>query len=243
MSPTYTIRKRGRYRYYVSQALLRDRKSEAGSRTRVNADDLEQVVIESLRQEQKKDAPDKANTQAGEFGTGENWNRETRDYVRKSVTRIVVHAHEIEMVLAITTSGTATATLDEEKGLAPGTIAILRAPLPDSRPRARKQILIPGNSRAELRSVDQALILALARARTWLRALRSGKDENITQIAHRFDLNEAHVRRILRLAFLAPDIVEAIVEGRQPRTLTVKILLRSIPLAWTDQRASLGFGR
>ncbi len=38
-----------------------------------------------------------------------------------------------------------------------------------------------------------------------------------------------------------PDIVEAIVEGRQPRSLTVKLLLRGIPLAWTDQRAAFGF--
>jgi hypothetical protein len=56
----------------------------------------------------------------------------------------------------------------------------------------------------------------------------------------RIGLNEAHVRRLLRFAFLAPDLVAAIVEGRQRRTLTVKSLLRGIPLAWHDQRQAFG---
>jgi len=53
-------------------------------------------------------------------------------------------------------------------------------------------------------------------------------------------LSEPHVRRLLRFAYLAPDIVEAVVEGRQPRTLTVKLLLQGIPLDWSDQRAAFG---
>jgi phosphoenolpyruvate phosphomutase-like protein len=43
--------------------------------------------------------------------------------------------------------------------------------------------------------------------------------------------------------YLAPDLVEAIVEGRQPRILTVKLLLQGIPCAWQDQRAAIGFAR
>jgi site-specific DNA recombinase len=46
---------------------------------------------------------------------------------------------------------------------------------------------------------------------------------------------------LLRFVYLAPDIVEAIVEGRQPRILTVKLLLRGIPLDWPDQHAAFGF--
>jgi Adenylate and Guanylate cyclase catalytic domain len=53
--------------------------------------------------------------------------------------------------------------------------------------------------------------------------------------------SDKHVRRILRFAYLAPDIVEAIAEGRQPRILTVKLLLKGVPLDWADQRAAFGF--
>src|SRR5207247_3887823 len=101
---------------------------------------------------------------------------------------------------------------------------VLKAPLPGARPRARKEILVPGSGGSTMRRLNQGLSLALARARSWMRALRQGEVADTAVIARRFDLNEAHVRRLLRLAFLAPDIVEAIVEGRQPRPLTVKLL-------------------
>jgi hypothetical protein len=74
-----------------------------------------------------------------------------------------------------------------------------------------------------------------------MRDIRSGKYADTEQVARQFKLNEAHVRRLLRFCYLAPDIVEAIVEGRQPRSLTVKRLLKGIPSAWTDQRAAFGF--
>ena len=53
----------------------------------------------------------------------------------------------------------------------------------------------------------------------WIRDLRSGKYADTEQIARHFKLNDAHVRRLLRFCYLAPDIVEAIVEGRQPRCI------------------------
>jgi hypothetical protein len=68
--------------------------------------------------------------------------------------------------------------------------------------------------------------------------LQQGEFADTAEIAQGHGLSEPHVRRLLRFAYLAPDIVEAIVEGRQPRTLTVKLLLKGIPLDWSDQRAA-----
>src|SRR2546430_10707200 len=112
---------------------------------------------------------------------------------------------------------------------------------PAACPRARKEIVVPCNAESGPRRIDQALMRALARARSWMRALRRGEYADTAQIAQRFGLSDPHVRRLLRFAYLAPDIVEAIVEGRQPRSLTVKLLLRGIPLAWSDQRAAFRF--
>ena len=62
--------------------------------------------------------------------------------------------------------------------------------------------------------------------------------------AERLDLNEEYLRGVLGCAFLAPDIVEAILDGRQPSDLTVKKLSRRrLPLDWEQQRAQLGFPR
>ena len=74
-----------------------------------------------------------------------------------------------------------------------------------------------------------------------MRALRQGEYADTVEIARRFGLSDPHVRTLLRFAYLAPDIVEAIVEGCQPRSLTVKLLLQGIPLAWFEQRVVFGF--
>jgi ParB-like chromosome segregation protein Spo0J len=101
-----------------------------------------------------------------------------------------------------------------------------------------KRTVIPA-IRIEHLSETQARAFMIADNR--LRALRLGEFIDTAQIAQRFALSNPHVRRLLRFAYLAPDIVEAIVEGRQTRILTVKLLLKGIPLDWADQRAAFGF--
>jgi hypothetical protein len=71
-----------------------------------------------------------------------------------------------------------------------------------------------------------------------------GEVPDRTVAAKRLDLNEEYLRRVLGCAFLAPDIIEAILDGRQPADLTVKTLSRrNLPLDWAKQRAQLGFRR
>src|SRR6478735_4501807 len=118
---------------------------------------------------------------------------------------------------------------------------VYRAPLSAPQPRARKEIIVPGEPTP--RRVNHGLILAIARAKRWMQGLCDGRYQDTAEIARRFKLNDAHVRRLLRFGYLAPDIIEAIVEGRQPRALTVRRLLKGIPCAWADQRKVFGFAR
>jgi len=224
MSPTYTVRRGHWYRYYKCQAALRGRDQQAGSRTCVGADDVETLVVETL-----------ARALPGTVG---NLTAETRTGVRDAVERVVVRGNAIEIAIK---GGAGQGSSGDGEGNASQTV--LKASLPAPRPRARKEILVPGGTRSGPRHVDQPLVLALARARSWMRALRAGDSTDTAEIAQRSGLSHPHVRRLLRFAYLAPDLVEAIVEGRQPRTLTVKRLLRGIPLAWSDQRSEFGFGR
>jgi hypothetical protein len=166
------------------------------------------------------------------------WSPETRTVLRESVERIVVSDEEIQLILKGTSGDGGGATVGGSDRDTP--TAMLKVPLLGARPRARKEILIPGNGGSVPRHIDQALMLALARARSWMRALRQGEYADTVEIGRRFGFSNAHVRRLLRFAYLAPDILEAIVDGRQPRSLTVRVLLRSIPLAWSDQRALFG---
>jgi hypothetical protein len=229
MSPTYTMRRGSRYRYYVSQAQLRGKRE--GSRPRIGADDVERLIVEQLcRQQQRDDL-------AGDITTGV-WSAETRELILSRVDRVIVHHDEIEVAHKIKGEDGTAASIDGDQNESRNT---LKLPLPAPRPRERKEIFVPGNSGTQPRRIDQALVLALARARSWTRALRQVEFVDTAEIAQRFGLSDAHVRRLLRFAYLAPDIVEAIVEGRQPRILTVKLLLRGIPLDWADQRVAFGF--
>jgi ParB-like chromosome segregation protein Spo0J len=90
---------------------------------------------------------------------------------------------------------------------------------------------------------DPDFIKAVANAHVWARQLIRGEVASIAGIALREGLSRSHASRLLDLAFLSPDIVEAILEGRQPPGLNVKVLTRrrSLPLCWKDQRRILGF--
>src|SRR5260370_9563578 len=79
--------------------------------------------------------------------------------------------------------------------------------LPPPRPRARKEIIVPGGHNSAPRRLNRALIVAIARAKSWMRDLRIGKYADTTEIARQFQVNDAYVRRILRFGYLAPDLV------------------------------------
>jgi hypothetical protein len=206
MSPNYSNRRGKRYRYYVSRGLVRDaRKEEAGSHCRVGADDVERLVVEHLGHQLSR--PELLS----DVASG-RWSTETRTLVRDNIERVVVDHGEVQMIRKVGTI----CPWSSEVGEDGGTPKTYTAPLPAPRPHARKEIILPGGRTP--RRVNHALMLAIARAKTWMHGLRDGKYGDTVEIARRFKLNDAHVRRVLRFGYLAPDIVEAIVEGRQPRS-------------------------
>jgi len=91
--------------------------------------------------------------------------------------------------------------------------------------------------------LDPTLIKVIARAHAWVDHLTSGRLRSVKDLAENQGLTGSYVTRVMLLAFLAPDIVEAILQGKQPPHLTAQTLLRGIelPLSWLEQRARLGF--
>lgn len=103
----------------------------------------------------------------------------------------------------------------------------------------RKRIVLPDGSlyNPETRvPIDNAIIRSLARAFRWRRLLESGKHASINELAKAERVDRAFASRVLRLTLLAPDIVEAILAGRQPEKLTVRALLEPFPVVWAEQR-------
>ena len=102
----------------------------------------------------------------------------------------------------------------------------------------RKQVITPNGEPAAIESprVDSTLIKALARAFRWKKMLESGQFTTITELAKHENLALTYMTRVLRLSLLAPDIVEMILDGRQPPEMTLTALLEPFPVEWERQR-------
>ncbi|HWP25691.1 MAG TPA: hypothetical protein VNL39_05035 [Xanthobacteraceae bacterium] len=83
---------------------------------------------------------------------------------------------------------------------------------------------------------DPVLINALVRAHRWRRQIESGEFRSASELAAHEAITDSFVARVLCLTLLAPDITEAILEGRQPKGLKLAALLRGVPLDWEEQR-------
>jgi hypothetical protein len=82
---------------------------------------------------------------------------------------------------------------------------------------------------------DETLVKALVRAHRWRRRIESGQAKSITDLAEQEGVTDAYVCRLLPLTCLAPEIVEAILDGRQPKGLRLAEMLRNGPVAWQEQ--------
>jgi site-specific DNA recombinase len=101
--------------------------------------------------------------------------------------------------------------------------------------------LVIQNEPSSAAKVDMVLLKTIARAHRWFDQLLSGEVKSLTAIATREGLNYRFVGKLVRLAFLAPEIVEAIAEGRQPPEVSTELLTKRIrlPLDWRDQKRLL----
>jgi hypothetical protein len=103
---------------------------------------------------------------------------------------------------------------------------------------ARKMLVTPGVLAAPAR-LDITLVKALARAFRWRRLLETGHYATVKDLAAAEKINASYVSRVLRLTLLAPDIVEAILDGWQPEGMTLQALMEPFPVEWERQTAAI----
>lgn len=123
-----------------------------------------------------------------------------------------------------------------------GTTISVRIPMTFVRRGGRKAIVAPDDGDAWASSrprPDEALIRAVVRAHRWRRLLEEGRYRSAGELAGAESLTRSFVNRLLRLTLLAPDIVAAVLDGRQPRSMQLEDLTQALPGAWTDQRQRL----
>jgi hypothetical protein len=119
-------------------------------------------------------------------------------------------------------------------------------PMHIRRMRGRKMVIAPealdGQIPGAAEPTQAAVIQALARAFSWAEILETGQVKSISELARNLEVDGSYVSRILKLTTLAPDIVEAIINGEEPDGLSLAKLTRPFPEEWSEQRSLLGFG-
>jgi DNA invertase Pin-like site-specific DNA recombinase len=229
MIPTHATKAGIRYRYYVSLPHLKGESKtvSVGSVSRIPATDIEDIIVKSVNEHlaAQHDQPSSSSARADDRGVR----------IAKQVARIDVHKDRL--IVRFKSAG-------NEEG-SPSTDGPLLS-IPWQKPPSRKsrQILIPlGVSRNEVRPIRierrARLVNAIARGRRWLDEIVSGSAANIEQIATRQKCSVRQVNMTISLAFLAPDLVKAAVEGRLPRGIGVE-RLRDAPAEWSRQFETLG---
>jgi hypothetical protein len=128
--------------------------------------------------------------------------------------------------------------MTERVGLEVDTLTI-RIPMRLQRCGGRKLIIAPEVAPMPTPKPrrDNTLFRALVRAHRWRRRIESGQAKSITDLAEQEGVTDAYVCRLLPLTCLAPDIAEAILDGRQPKGLRLAQVLGNGPLGWDEQRA------
>jgi len=268
LTPIHTVRRGKRYRYYVSQAVLQKQPAQQGRVCRIPALEIEQHVTRSLEtwlaagrallDELALPSDDTAARTAllagakawKDLGTREP--AQVRAFLLATVRRVTVEETAVQMTLsrsglrAVLLRGTdipstmliPTRGQEEQDDLMQVSISVKL-----TRCGAGMRLIVPGESGGEGRAhPNAALIKAVARAYTWYEQLLSGEATSLQAIAREHGVLPRSVRRILRCAFLAPDLVEAILHGRQPPALTLAGLCHTLPLDWAEQRKEFGPG-
>jgi hypothetical protein len=118
----------------------------------------------------------------------------------------------------------------------------VRVPLAIRKPRGgRKLILTPGGMAPRgSTAADTTLVKALARAFRWRRMLETGRYGTIDELAAAEKINSSYVSRLLRLTLLAPDIVQAILDGTQSASMMLPGLMEPFPVEWERQFGEAG---
>ena len=254
LTPSHAVKGNRRYRYYVSRSLMEGAVRKSGQGWRVPALELERTLaaaVARILDEQTAIVADvdKAGlgahditsilAAAAEWSTRLRSEAEASTALKSLIDRAELHPDGIRLSIRLPIP-----TFGKPKASAAIHLSIMRQiPLRVRRRGIEMRLVIGGGSGSAPR-IDSTILKATARARRWFDDLVSGRAASMVEMGRREGVGKRYVRRMIRLAFLAPSIVERIAEGRQPPELTAQFLSTGrgdLPLSWPAQEKLLGF--
>jgi site-specific DNA recombinase len=255
-TPSHTLKAGRRYRYYVCQPKVENSEAETRA-TRLPAHDVERQVVRRLRSflESNRAVMDElslpsespAMTQKLMARAGKAAEAIDKEFLTKVVRRVVVHPDRLELEISkyklrAELTGQVDQTVTDEMEQPSGDRVRLEVKAHLRRHGGEMRLVVPPDDPGHVTPAPvSSLLKAIARGRQWYEWILNGEVSSKRAIANQLGLTERYVGRVLECAFLAPDIVEAILDGRQPTDLTFQKLTCKLPLSWVEQRQQLGF--
>lgn len=262
-TPSHAVKSGKGYRYYVSQRIIRGEPAPSGDIGRIPARDLENAVLSQIReflgsadQLLSSFAPEDVDvpTTRRLLGAAEELAKEldggraaagnellaalgARVVVRREAIQVFLPKHQLRTRLL----GAADSSVSPKPDEVTDAVS-LKVPCRLKRCGGEMRMILPAQSSDTGKPVT-SLLKAVSRAHDWIRRIESGEFKDQRAIATATGLDERYVSHILPAAFLAPEIVEMIVEGMQSPDLSLNELLRGIPLDWTMQVGEIADGR
>ena len=258
MTPSHAVKKGKRYRYYVSRSLIIGPRADAPNGRRTPAGEVEQLITERICQMFQDEALILDTVTAHTDDLAEQkwliakihnlaieWPRktptETRQLLLALIIRIDVHREQVDIQIR----PSALIQIATEKNLTPlvtdGPAITLCVDARLKRTGMETKMIIEGLRFKQ--KPDRSLVRLLIQAERYQNRILKCRDKTVGQLAEDEKVSQSYFTRILRLSYLAPDIIRAILTGTQPPELTAKKLAASsqLPLTWPEQRELLRF--
>ncbi len=266
-TPSFTIKRGRRYRYYVSQDAIKNSAGECKRPTRLPAHEVESRVTERLQGFLKSD---------GEMFDGLSVTGDSPAVLKPLVTaakrlaarltllpsddlrdllgcflqsvtigkdniQVMIRRSDLRQLLEQGDHAIAASLVRVRRPTEPAELICLTIEARRKQYGGEVHLVIAPSSNDSVRHPRPALIKAVARGHSWYEKVLERKVVDMRSLARETGLTPHYVRNVFACAFLAPDIVEAILEGRQPLALKFENLYKHIPLSWAEQRRQFGF--
>jgi site-specific DNA recombinase len=258
MTPSHAVKQGTRYRYYVSHRLIIKDQTNRAAGLRVPAGEIEHLVTGRVRQwlldpgniyqaTRLSDPSTQRRLIARATEIGKSWTElpgtRQRAFLTALIDRIDVGANHIDIHFRPTRLGALLDVATPLPGATDNETQILSVPIRLRRAGREIRMRIDRADPFATAKPDARLIKLLIRVRRFNTTLVDSDGVPFAALAKREGVSRSYFTRLVRLSYLAPDIIQAILEGRQPRDLTAdKLLAHSrLPLAWHEQRTVLGF--
>jgi site-specific DNA recombinase len=237
MTPSYAVKNAVRYRYYISAVLIQGQPDKAAKLNRVPASEIEKLILSAVRKHLAGNPHNKTEAEGPD-------SLNDKELISTHIARVDLKRDHLAIQLADSEAQDRRHSAEQDQTVHRDS-NVLVVPWQKTPSKRSREIILPASTashpdprpiRAETRA---KLVTAIAKGRHWLDELIAGTVTNVEQIASAENCTVRQVNMTISLAFLAPSLVQAAIDGCLPRGVGIANL-RDAPAAWSLQYARLG---